>query len=205
MAGLFLTATGTGIGKTLLAEHLIARERAAGRPVRALKPVISGYRAEDPESDTARILRALGGEMRAEEISPWRFAAPLSPDMAAAREGRSIDFAGLTGWCKARMSGPGLTLIEGVGGAFVPLDPEHLVADWIAALGCPFLLAVGGYLGTLSHTLACVEALAARRLVPASVILCPSPEMPVPVEETAAALAARLAMPVRMFGEDLPL
>lgn len=204
MAGLFLTATGTAIGKTLLAEHLIARERAAGRPVRALKPLISGWRADDPESDTARIRRALGGAATVEEISPWRFAAPLSPDMAAAREGRSIDFDAVVAWCRARIAGPELTLVEGVGGAFVPLDERHLVADWMAALGCPFLLATGGYLGTQSHTLATVEALAARGLAPAAVILCPSPDMPVPAKETATALAAHLAMPVRLFGEELP-
>lgn len=205
MAGLFLTATGTAIGKTLLAEHLIARERTAGRPVRACKPVISGWSAGDPESDTARILRALGDGTTVEEVSPWRFAAPLSPDMAAAREGRTIDVAALVDWCRVRIAGSGLTLVEGVGGAFVPLDGRHLVVDWMAALGCPFLLATGGYLGTLSHTLATVEALAARGLAPAAVILCPSPEMPVPAEETAAALAARLTVPIRLFGEDLPI
>ena len=79
-------------------------------------------------------------------MSPWRFAAPLSPDMAASRERRSIPFDALVAHCRAASERRGVTLIEGIGGVMTPLDAEHTVLDWIAALGAPALLVVGSYL-----------------------------------------------------------
>src|ERR1700742_1699063 len=96
MTAFFVTATGTDIGKTYVASGLIRHWRAAGHTVDALKPVASGF---DPaaagESDTSVLLMALGrpvGPAEIDGVSPWRFAAPLSPDMAAERESRNIDF-----------------------------------------------------------------------------------------------------------------
>jgi len=202
MSGLFITATGTEIGKTVLTAALACQSRAdGGDGWRAVKPIISGYDPADRGSDTAVLLRAMGREATpgaAAEISPWRFVAPLSPDMAAAREGRAIDPPALVDWCRARMA-EGPTLIEGVGGAFVPLAPGWLVADWIAALDIPFLLVTGSYLGSLSHTLSCIEALAARRLTPAAVIVSESVESPAPPEESIATLRGWLDMPIRLL------
>ena len=93
MTALFVTATGTGIGKTLVTCLLARQLRAAGRRVRALKPVATGYTAAR-DSDSAQLLAALGEpitDANVAAISPWRFAAPLSPDMAAEREGRALD------------------------------------------------------------------------------------------------------------------
>ena len=111
----------------------------------------------------------------------------LSPDMAAAREHRSIPFAALVDFCRAPSSAD-VTLIEGIGGVMVPLDAEHTVLDWIAALGAPALLVVGSYLGTLSHSLTAAAALRSRGVVLAAVIVSESAEQPVAVEETAASL-----------------
>ena len=119
--------------------------------------------------------------------------------MAAAREGRAIDVAALVAWCRAEMAADRWTLIEGIGGAFVPLDAHSLVADWLAALGCPFLLVAGAYLGTLSHTIATVEALAARGLRPRAIVLSDRGDGPVPAAETAGALETRLRLPVRVL------
>ncbi|HWN38339.1 MAG TPA: molybdopterin-guanine dinucleotide biosynthesis protein MobB, partial [Gammaproteobacteria bacterium] len=86
MTTFFITSSGTGIGKTFVTRQLIAELKAAGRRVRALKPVASGFDAADAEgSDTLQLLRALALEPTAanlDAVSPWRFAAPLSPDMA---------------------------------------------------------------------------------------------------------------------------
>ena len=202
MPALFITATGTGVGKTLLGATLVHQLKAAGHAARALKPVLSGYAAEDPANDAALLLAAAGEAADATaqaRIAPWRFAAPLSPDMAAAREGRALDVDALVSWCRSEMAAEGWTLIEGIGGAFVPLDARTLVADWMAALGCPFLLVSGAYLGTLSHTIATVEALAARALRPRALVLSDRGDGPVPAAETAGALAARLRLPVHIL------
>jgi dethiobiotin synthetase len=187
MSGLFVSATGTGIGKTLVTALLTRQLRAKGRTVEALKPVISGYGVDTaPESDTAELLRALDRPMSPEAVdavSPWRFAAPLSPDMAAAREGRAVPFDELVAFCRAPRPADHV-LVEGVGGAFVPLDGGHLVADWIAALGMPALVVAGSYLGTLSHTIATLEALRNRHVFVAGVVISESEESPVPLAET---------------------
>ena len=188
----FITSTGTGIGKTLLTEVLIRQLRRQKKSVRALKPLISGISdATWADSDTARILDALGDSVTPENIarvSPWRFEAPLSPDMAAIREGRSVDFLKLIDFCEMPRSADHV-LIEGVGGAFVPLNDGHVVADWIAELGIPALLVCGSYLGTLSHTIATVAALATRRVTVSGIIISESEDSPVPLEETRASMA----------------
>ncbi|MFQ5348786.1 MAG: AAA family ATPase, partial [Rhodothalassiaceae bacterium] len=82
MPALFITATGTGLGKTLLTATLAHQLRRRDTAVRALKPVLSGYDESDPENDAAVLLRAGGQQADADAqaaIAPWRFAAPLSP------------------------------------------------------------------------------------------------------------------------------
>ena len=187
MSTLFVTATGTEIGKTLVAAALCHQLRDAGRPVRALKPVLSGYDpATLPGSDPDVLLASLG-EAATEEavakITPWRFSAPLSPDMAAAREGRRLDLGEIVAFCRAAGGDP--LLIEGIGGAMVPLNERHTVLDWIAELGAPALVVAGSYLGTISHTLTTLTAIRARGAPIAGLVISESPESPVPLAETA--------------------
>ena len=187
MSTLFVTATGTEIGKTLVTAALCHELQAAGRPVRALKPVLSGYDPADlQESDPGVLLASLGEAVTEEAvaaITPWRFAAPLSPDIAAAREGRHLDLAEIVDFCRATEGDP--LLIEGIGGAMVPLDDDHTVLDWIAELGAPALVVAGSYLGTISHTLTTLAALHGRGIPVAGLVISESPESPVPLSETA--------------------
>ncbi|TSA00372.1 MAG: dethiobiotin synthase [Rhodocyclaceae bacterium] len=164
MGANFITGTGTDIGKTWLACALLRHWRAAGLAPAAFKPVLSGFDALHPGlSDAGALLLALGREPSAADldaIAPWRFAAPLSPDMAATREGRRIDFAALVDFSRRIIAAPDRPLlIEGVGGVMAPLDERHTVRDWIAASGLPCVLVAGSYLGSLSHTLTALEAL----------------------------------------------
>jgi len=194
----FVTSSGTEIGKTFVATLLIRQARARGARVAALKPVISGYGPETAaESDTALLLAALGEPVDAagiERISPWRFAAPLSPDIAARREGRAIDFDALLDFCRrARAADGDCLIIEGVGGAMVPLTGDKTVLDWIAALDAPAIVVVGSYLGTISHTLTTVAAMRAKDVPVRAVVVCESTTSPVPLDETCATLARFIA------------
>jgi dethiobiotin synthetase len=196
MRTLFVTSSGTGIGKTFVMRALIGRLASEGRRVEAFKPVVSGFDPAAPSAgDTGALLEALGAPVspeRVERVSPWRFAAPLSPDMAASREGRRIDFDGLVGYCRQRLAeGTDVALIEGIGGAMVPLDERHTVLDWIVAMEIPTLLVVGSYLGTLSHTLTAAAALRARG-VELRVVVSESEESPVPLSDILATLARHL-------------
>ena len=143
-------------------------------------------------SDPAVLLAALARPItlhEAEGISPWRFKAPLSPDMAGRREGRAIAFAQLIEFCRDTLRRhPGLVLIEGIGGIMVPLDEHRTVLDWMSVLRLPVLLVTGTYVGTISHTLTALEVLARRNLDIAAVIVNESPESAASLEETLATL-----------------
>ncbi|HZT52427.1 MAG TPA: dethiobiotin synthase [Stellaceae bacterium] len=194
MSALFLTATGTDIGKTFIAAGLIRELRRRGRAAAALKPVASGFEEwSAPASDPARLLDALGLPATAEEmarIAPWRFRAPLSPDMAAAREGRRIDFAELVAFCRGEVAARAdVLLIEGIGGVMVPLDERHTVLDWMAAVGVPALLVAGSYLGTISHSLTALGALRQRGLAVAALVVSETEGSAVPLDDTVASIA----------------
>jgi dethiobiotin synthetase len=192
MSAIFVTAAGTDIGKTYLTCGLIRALQARGRKVAALKPIASGF--VDPErSDSGLLLSALGRPVTAETIahvSPWRFAAALSPDMAAAREGRTVDFAGVVGFCHdAIATRDGALLIEGVGGVMTPLDARHTVLDWMAALDIPIVLVVGSYLGAISHGLTALDVVRRRGLAVAFLVISESQSSPVPLDETCETVA----------------
>lgn len=181
MNAYFITATGTGVGKTYLTA-LLAKQHGA----RAIKPIISGF-SQDEMTDT-HLLSEATGEKNLDAISPWRFTAPLSPDVAAAREGKSIVFSELVDFCREAMAGAPLTLIEGVGGVMVPLNDTHTVLDLMAVLKLPVILVAGSYLGTISHTLTSLAVLRSRGVKIHTIVISESEESPMPMEETAATI-----------------
>jgi dethiobiotin synthetase len=188
----FVTSTGTEIGKTFVTAGLVRHLRTAGRAVNAIKPVISGF---DPEaaagSDSGVLLQALDRPVTTEElerISPWRFKAAVAPDLAAKRENRSIDFRALVRFCESAVTPRELLLIEGVGGVMVPLDDRRTVIDWICALRIPVVLVVGSYLGTISHTLTALHVLAQRNLETTAIVISETPGSTVSLDDTVASI-----------------
>ena len=189
MPALFITGAGTDIGKTYVTAALIRALREAGQPVEALKPVVSGFDPAAPQgSDPAVLLEALGQAGSAEALarmSPWRFAAPLSPPLAARLEGAVLDAGAVIGHCQNRVAEAGarLLLIEAAGGVMSPLDDDATMLDLAGALACPTLLVVGSYLGTISHALTAALALGAVGRPPLAVVMNESLDAP-PLEPT---------------------
>ncbi len=161
MRQFFITAVGTGVGKTLVMTVLCHQLNTLGRRVSALKPVVSGYSDDDPESDPALILRSLGQSPTSEAIAtiaPWRFTAPLSPHLAARREDRSIPMEDVLAFCSEPGDGDvDVRLIEGAGGLMSPIGPRETCLDWIVGLNAPVILVTGTYLGAISHTLTALD------------------------------------------------
>ena len=194
MSAVFITATGTDIGKTFVTAGVIRHIRASGGAIAAVKPIVSGF---DPQawqdSDPAILLAALGRPAtleQVERIAPWRFKAPLSPDMAGRREGRTIQFRDVVEFCRnAAAAHRGLLLIEGIGGIMVPLDERRTVLDLMSVLRAPIILVTGSYVGTISHTLTALEVMARRNLDIAAVVVSESEDSAASLEETAAAIA----------------
>lgn len=172
----FVTSTGTGIGKSFITAALVRQAKALGRSVTAYKPVISGFDASKvTESDTGLILESLdlpSTEANIDHVSPWRYAAPLAPSMAARLENRPLDFHALVAHSQKTTQGPeDVILIEGVGGVMVPLNDRRTVLDWMEAVGIPVLLVTGNYLGSISHTLTAISVLRQRHIPIHSIIV----------------------------------
>jgi len=194
-ARLFVTGSGTDVGKTYVTALLARALTDAGHAVGVRKPVVTGFRDEEvAASDPAVLLRSVGGDpssARVREVAPFRFTRPLSPDMAARAEGRALTLHDVV---RASLDPRAeLTLVEGVGGVMVPLDDAHTVLDWIVALACPALVVTGSALGALSSALTALSVLRARDVPVASVVVSESDPRaslypPVPLDETVRSL-----------------
>jgi dethiobiotin synthetase len=200
MSAIFITGTGTDVGKTFVASSLIRLFRRMGREVEAIKPVVSGFDPQAAEtSDPGILLEALGRPVTPEEIeriSPWRYRAPLSPDLAATMERRRIDVGQVIAYCQeAAAQRRDVLLIEGAGGIMVPLDGQRTILDVMMALRLPLVLVTGSYLGSISHTLTALDSLFVREMNVLAVIVSETPGSAVPLEETVAAIS-RFAEPV---------
>jgi dethiobiotin synthetase len=171
MRGIFVTGTGTDVGKTFVTRGLAAALRAQGRRVVALKPIETGF--HDPEHSDAHALAVACGQAHVRDFAGfYRARAPLAP-LAATLEGERPmpPIPALVDAVHQAGRGAELTLVEGAGGVLVPLDPEHTQGDFIAALGLPLLLVAPNVLGVLSHVLTAAAAISAKRLELRAVVL----------------------------------
>lgn len=180
MRGLFITGTGTGVGKTIVSAALLAAMRAAGEPVRAHKPVVTGLAEPSGAWPPDHELLALASGMTPDEVAPLRYDPVVSPHLAAGLAGQSIDAAAVI--ARARAESHRTLVVEGVGGLLVPLAEDFSVRDLAVELGLPLLIAASPGLGTINHTLLTLEAARAARLNVAAVALTPWPAKPSEVE-----------------------
>lgn len=182
MRGVFVTGTGTEVGKTVVAAAIARGLAAAGQRVAVSKPAVTGL-DEAGEPDHALLRRAAGSEQSDAEIAPYRYGPPVSPHLAAALAGEEIDPQRLLAAARAA-GGGGALVCEGVGGLLVPLAPGYSVRDLAVDLALPLVVAASPELGTINHTLLTIEAARAAGLDVAAVVLTPWPEQPTRIEES---------------------
>lgn len=187
---LFITGTGTDVGKTVVSAALAHGLAQLGLPVTYWKPVQAGLPAD---TDT---VRGLCSPQVHFAPSSYVFNLPASPDQAAAAEGHpGAEIATLRA-ALAQLP-PGYRLIEGAGGLMVPFNPAaETWADFLVETQLPVLVAAHSGLGTLNHTTLTVEALR-RRHIPIQAIVLNGPDHPGNRESLARMLpgAAVLAFP----------
>jgi len=180
MDTLFISSVGTGTGKTLLTSILCHQLTRSGRAVFAIKPVVSGFLPDDPDSDPALILRSLGrtpDRRSVAEIAPWRFDLPTSPHLAARSEGRSVILEEVAAFCReCEHPARDVLLIEGAGGIMSPLGEQCTVLDLAVTLGHPVVIVTGSYLGAISHTLTALAAIRGHGLTVRGVVVSESLE-----------------------------
>ncbi len=163
---LFLTGTDTNVGKTYAASLLIRALRKAGHDCVGLKPLCCGERGDAEElhsaSDRAITLN---------DVNPVWLRPPVAPYTAAMIENRPIDLA-LIRETFTRLRGAHRSLIvEGAGGWLVPITRDYFLADLAAEFALPVAVVVANRLGALNHTLLTVQAIRARGLKCAGLIL----------------------------------
>ena len=188
MSRLFVTGTGTGIGKTFVSAAIAHAATRAGRTVRAYKPVASGFAENElRDSDPGVLVQAVGKAPELEavnDISPWRYTKPVAPYHAAAGEGREVPYGAVVDFTKEALRGPeDLILVEGIGGVMAPVDRLHTVLDWVSALSIPAILVAGTYVGTISHTLTALGVLRAAGIRVFAIVLNESQGSPVSAAE----------------------
>lgn len=169
---LIVTGTGTGVGKTVVTAALAAL--ATGR-VAVLKPAQTGVGPDEP-GDLADVLRLVPG-VTGRELG--RYPDPLAPDTAARRAGLPpVSPAAAAAAARELADGHDLVLVEGAGGLLVRFDGEGTLADVAAELDAPVLVVVAAGLGTLNHTALTTEALTARGLRCAGIVVGSWPRDP---------------------------
>lgn len=196
MRGLFVTGTGTGVGKTILSAALLAAIAAAGERVSAHKPVVTGV-AEPPGDwppDHELLARVAG--MTPEQVAPLRYGPAVSPHLAAELAGERVDPERITAAAQDALRSAdardAVLILEGVGGLLVPLSEGFTVRDLASRLGLALVIAASPGLGTINHTLLTLEAARAVGLEVRAVVLTPWPERPAAMEESNRATIAQL-------------
>ena len=179
----FVTGTGTEVGKTVVAAAIARTLVAAGPSVAVYKPAVTGL-DEGGEPDHALLRRASGSTQSDDEIAPYRYGPATSPHLAAELAGHVIDSALLIAAARAAEGRADALVCEGVGGLLVPLTLGYLVRDLASDLGYPLVVAASPGLGTINHTLLTIEAARAVGLEVTGVVLTPWPAEPGPIERS---------------------
>jgi dethiobiotin synthetase len=192
--GVFVTGTGTEVGKTVVAAALAYSARRRGERVAVFKPAVSGlaghplgpevWEAAPKLPDHALLRLAAGSSQGDDEIAPYRYGPPVSPHLAAEHAGEPIDPDLLRGAALAATEAADLLICEGVGGFLVPLRADYLIRDLARDLALPVLIVAAPGLGTINHTLLTLEAVRDAGLEASAVVLNPWPAAPSAMERS---------------------
>ncbi|MDE0424777.1 MAG: dethiobiotin synthase [Candidatus Poribacteria bacterium] len=146
--GIFVTGTGTEIGKTVIAGGFAASLKEAGTNVGVMKPISTGDTAD---AQFLKHAAQIDDELSA--INPIFLRHPLAPSVAARIEEKEINLSDIESAFAALQRKYNFLIVEGVGGIAVPILDDFLVAHLINTLQLPILIVAQVGLGTLNHTL----------------------------------------------------
>ena len=189
-----MTGTDTNVGKTVVAAAVMLRYRDEA-PMRYWKPIQTGIEQDDDTREVRRLIRGtdLQGQRCGDEVLSCgvRLSGPLSPHLAARRAGTRVTVQSLVEplhaadlkvraahHAESRIPNPESRLrwiVEGAGGALVPLNERETMADLMQALNLPVLIAARSTLGTINHTCMTIEVLRRRMLRVAGVVMVGEP------------------------------
>jgi len=161
----FLTGTDTGAGKTHVTRLMLEAMRGIGIDAVGYKPLSCGDRED------GKILALASGGLPLDDVNPVHLQTPVAPYVACLLENRTIDPEELLTGYRRLAAAHTQVLVEGVGGWEVPLAADYRVSDLAKNLGLPVILVAANRLGALNHILLTVDAIRAKGLVCAGIIL----------------------------------
>ena len=157
--GIFITATDTGIGKTVVAAGLALALRGRGLNVGVMKPVATGCFGDGRlvSSDAVYLFEAAENEY-APLTSPVRFRNPVAPSIASVYEQKEVDLESIRAAYRELQKHYDYVIVEGIGGLLVPIKKNYLVANLIRELELPIVIVSNVNLGAINHTLLTVDS-----------------------------------------------
>jgi dethiobiotin synthetase len=161
----FVTGTDTGVGKTHVTRLILEALRNEGIDAVGYKPIACGDRED------ARILAEASGGLTLDEVNPVHLNAAVAPYVAGLLENRMVNPAELLAGFQRLAAAHTQVIVEGVGGWEVPLAANYRVSDLAKDLGLPVILVAANRLGALNHTLLTIDAIRAKGLTCAGIIL----------------------------------
>lgn len=164
MAGIYITGTDTGIGKTVASAALLHALRGRGLRAVGMKPVASGCERIDGawrNEDALALQAASAPAPDYGDVNPFAFPLPLAPELASAAAGVEVALPPLQAACARLSARADIVVVEGVGGWMAPLSGTLDQADLARALDLPVVLVVGLRLGCLNHAYLSARAIAA--------------------------------------------
>lgn len=171
-AGVFITGTDTGVGKTLVTAALCHCLRRRGVSVGVMKPIETGLRSPtSARSDAVRLKRAAGSVAELSLIRPYSFCEPVAPLTAARSARKAIDLGWIINLAATLQRQHAFLLIEGVGGLHVPLTASEDVVDLITRLKLPVIVIGRVQLGGINQARLTLEALQRRNIAVTALVL----------------------------------
>ena len=170
--GIFITATDTGIGKTLVTSALVVCLIQRGIDVGVMKPIETGVpRSPETQSDGVRLRKAAGSHDPMAEVCPYVFRLPVAPLSAARAEGTTVRVATIMRVFRALRQKHDLVVAEGVGGVHVPITSSLNVSDLIYRMKLPVIVVGRTGLGGINHALLTLHALRRRNIPIVALVL----------------------------------
>jgi len=161
----FVTGTDTGAGKTHVTRLILNALRERGMDAVGYKPVSCGDR------DDGRFLAEASGGLPLDDVNPVHLKTAVAPYVAGLLENRTVNPADLIAGFHHLAATHPCVVVEGVGGWAVPLAANYRVSDLAKDLGLPVILVAANRLGALNHILLTVDAIRAKGLICAGIIL----------------------------------
>jgi dethiobiotin synthetase len=175
MKGLFITATDTGVGKTIIGAALASTLRRSGVDVGVMKPFASAdkiFSRKYKSEDVALLAKAAQVTDTDEQINPFFYPVPTAPFVASKLNFKNkVNISYALRLYHKLCAKHDFMIVEGIGGVMVPLTKKKYIANFAKSLGLSTIIVSSLKLGTINHTLLTIKVCKGFGLTPIGIII----------------------------------